>query len=250
MNMAAPIEIALIAGIASLVVSATGGGIKVKDTNIPRLPAFSRIALAVLGTLLCVPWVVSMIPKKEVAGPPVGTVVAYAGDASSMSRDWLLCDGRALSKSEFAELFNNLNTQYGTGIDPKTNQRTGDFNLPKLQGRFVRSRDEQAKLGQTGGSDEIPELDIPSHRHGLPTYTGFVAKNPTGPGNQGYNVKDDHQGYGNSVHLTVEGGPSVQEGQHSHELGGKTEGPDNPLKTPKTSFRPSYIDLDFYIKAR
>lgn len=46
-------------------------------------------------------------------GIPSGTVVTYAG--SSAPSGWLLCDGSAVSRSTYADLFSSIGTLYGSG---------------------------------------------------------------------------------------------------------------------------------------
>ena len=62
-------------------------------------------------------------------GVPPGTVVSFAG--ASTPAGWLVADGTAVSRSEFAALFANIGTLHGSGDGTTT------FNLPNLVDRFV-----------------------------------------------------------------------------------------------------------------
>jgi microcystin-dependent protein len=111
---------------------------------------------------------------------PSGTVVSYAG--SSAPSGWLLCDGSAVSRSTYSDLFSALGTVYGSGNGSTT------FNLPDLRGRTVFGLDNMGgtaanrltttggisannTLGATGGSQSITlsTTNLPAHNH---TFTG------------------------------------------------------------------------------
>ena len=84
----------------------------------------------------------------------VGTIVAYGG--TTAPDGWLLCDGSAVSRSEYPRLFAVIGTAFGAGDGSTT------FNLPDLQQRFPLGKGSSgtgSQLGETGGSID--------HRHGL-----------------------------------------------------------------------------------
>ena len=59
----------------------------------------------------------------------VGAVVAFAG--STTPQGWLLCDGSAVSRKDYAALFAVIGTTYGAGDGSTT------FNLPNLVDKFI-----------------------------------------------------------------------------------------------------------------
>lgn len=61
-----------------------------------------------------------------------------------------------------------------------------------------------------------------NHSHPLPSNTGSVSSLSSDPGRHAYFARDDNQGWSTGVHLAVDGGSSVNEGQHRHSLGGNT----------------------------
>lgn len=61
---------------------------------------------------------------------PTGSVIPYAG-VSSPPSNWLVCDGSAVSRTTYAELFTAISTTFGSGDGSTT------FNLPDLRGRNV-----------------------------------------------------------------------------------------------------------------
>ena len=76
-----------------------------------------------------------------------GVVTQYAGAAAPAG--WLLCQGQAVSRTDYADLFAVVGTTYGSGDGSTT------FNLPNLKGRIPVGLDaaqtEFDALGETGG---------------------------------------------------------------------------------------------------
>ncbi|NER46988.1 MAG: hypothetical protein F6J92_09860 [Symploca sp. SIO1A3] len=72
---------------------------------------------------------------------PIGTIMAYGGSIQSnaverLERDgWLFCDGKAVSRIKYSELFEVIGSFFGGGDKSTT------FNLPDLRGRFLRGVD-------------------------------------------------------------------------------------------------------------
>jgi microcystin-dependent protein len=102
---------------------------------------------------------------------PPGAMIAYAGAAAPDG--WLLCDGTAVSRTQYAALFAAIGTAYGTG------DGVGTFRLPDLRGRFLRGTDHGAAhdpdaasrtASGTGGSagDSVGSFEaaaFASHKH-------------------------------------------------------------------------------------
>jgi microcystin-dependent protein len=65
--------------------------------------------------------------------PPAGMIVAYGG--TSAPTGWLLCDGTAVSRSTYSDLYAAIGVAYGYGDNSST------FNVPDLRGRFIRGVD-------------------------------------------------------------------------------------------------------------
>ena len=64
-----------------------------------------------------------------VQGIPVGVVQAFAG--ATTPQGWLLCDGSAVSRTDYADLYAVVGDTYGAGDGSTT------FNLPNLVDKFV-----------------------------------------------------------------------------------------------------------------
>jgi microcystin-dependent protein len=92
---------------------------------------------------------------------PAGAVMEFAG--STAPTGYKLCDGSAISRTTYADLYAVIGTTYGTGDGSTT------FNLPNLKGRipvgYNGAETEFNALGETGGAkthtlsnDELPVL--------------------------------------------------------------------------------------------
>lgn len=96
----------------------------------------------------------------QAASHPAGSILMYGGGAAP--NGWLLCQGQAVSRSLYTELFAVIGTIYGAGDGSTT------FNVPNLENRFPSAPGFGTRgfLGQTGGADSrtVPLL---SHSHGV-----------------------------------------------------------------------------------
>lgn len=90
---------------------------------------------------------------------PTATVLPYA--AASAPSGWLLCDGAAVSRTTYAELFAAIGTTYGVGDGPTT------FNLPNAQGVFLRGAGSQtiSSTSYTGTRGTTQRDQIQGHGH-------------------------------------------------------------------------------------
>lgn len=78
---------------------------------------------------------------------PVGAIMPFGSD--TIPDNWLLCNGQAVSRTTYQELFNTIGITYGNGDGFTT------FNLPNLCGKIPVGKDEDDAdfdtLGETGG---------------------------------------------------------------------------------------------------
>ncbi len=90
---------------------------------------------------------------------PIGTVNSYAG--SSAPQGWLICNGAAISRTTYADLFAIVGTTYGVGDGSTT------FNIPDLRGEFIRGFDGGRGIdsGRTLGSWQTDMFA--SHTHSI-----------------------------------------------------------------------------------
>ena len=85
----------------------------------------------------------------------IGTILPYSGSSSNLPVGYMLCDGTAISRTTYSELFNIIGTSFGTGDGSTT------FNLPNLKGKVLTGLNENdadfASMGMTGGSKFIQD---------------------------------------------------------------------------------------------
>lgn len=123
-------------------------GLKYRD---PNTGSFKEINVKTSDTLP----IGSMLPYGNV-NPPTG---------------WLVCDGSAVSRTVYAELFKVIGISYGAG------DRNATFNLPNKKGRgsmgFDSADADFNTIGKTGGekkhtltTEEMPK-DFPKQKHGI-----------------------------------------------------------------------------------
>lgn len=140
---------------------------------------------------------------------PIGAIIPYGSETAPAN--WLVCDGSAVSRTTYAELFAVLGTKYGAGDGSTT------FNLPNLKGRvpvgYDSTQTEFDTMGETGGekqhtltADEIPAL----------TYRAKIASPEKGTG---YFV-GENIGYGtnNDVHQSSPVTINTNAGGQSHNI--------------------------------
>ena len=73
------------------------------------------------------------------ASVPTGTMFIYGGSVAPDG--WLVCDGSAISRSTYAELFSVIGTSYGVGDGSTT------FNLPDMRDRFAQGASTNHLIG-------------------------------------------------------------------------------------------------------
>lgn len=77
------------------------------------------------------------------ADAPVGSISAFGGSAAPSG--WLLCQGQAVSRTTYAELFSVIGTAFGSGDGSTT------FNIPDLRGEFLRGAGTNSHANQGNG---------------------------------------------------------------------------------------------------
>ena len=105
--------------------------------------------------------------NKAVPVMPVGCVIPFAGAAAPTG--WLLCQGQAISRTTYAQLFSVIGTTYGSG-DGKTT-----FNLPDMRGRVAVGSDSKKEDRPSYGFPKPFCLLPPSQPHSYPIFLSFSA---------------------------------------------------------------------------
>lgn len=97
---------------------------------------------------------------------PVGSIMPFGGE--TVPDNYLLCDGQAVSRTTYAQLFSVIGTSYGVGDGSTT------FNLPDLRGRvpvgYDSTQTEFNSTGKTGGekTHTLTVAEMPAHQHKMP----------------------------------------------------------------------------------
>lgn len=115
---------------------------------------------------------------------PAGVVVDFAGSAAPTG--WLICDGSAVSRATYPQLFANIGTTHGAGDGSTT------FNLPDCRGKQTVGKHSSGTfvtLGATGGAETstLGIANMPPHNHGGATGTGTTG---TDSPDHGHSVND------------------------------------------------------------
>lgn len=129
----------------------------------------------------------------------------YVGDLRTTLRStaapgWLVCNGAAVSRTTYADLFDEIGTTFGVGDGSTT------FNLPDLSAKYLRGAGGGVGIGESGGS---ATADVPAHSHPHSHGGGTLAYSHTHPGgshahahshgldphDHDYSVDHDHAAY-------------------------------------------------------
>lgn len=125
------------------------------------------------------------------ADAPIGSIIPYGG--ATAPSGWLLCQGQAVSRTTYAELFAIIGTNFGEGDGSTT------FNVPDLResttkgvGLSGNSENHYSENGVTLG--EFIEDRIQSHTHGV--QNGYDGSNEgsaeRGDARHGYSIRTNN----------------------------------------------------------
>jgi microcystin-dependent protein len=136
---------------------------------------------------------------------PTGAVMSFA--MSSAPPHWLICDGSAVSRSTYSDLFEAIGATFGSGDGTTT------FNLPDMRGEFIRGLDVGRGVDAARALGSAQGEALKSHTHTGSTssdgaHTHNVAVNGTGTGGSNYNLGSNSNNAGNVATSSA--------GSHSH----------------------------------
>ena len=126
---------------------------------------------------------------------PVGSISLFAGKTAPTG--WLICDGSAVSRTTYANLFSVLGTTYGKGDGSTT------FNIPNLKGKVPVGLDSSDTsfdtIGETGGekTHTLSIDEMPRHNHEI-----HAAIGGGGQINGGFNAPGGNEHYNIPFYLT------------------------------------------------
>ena len=112
---------------------------------------------------------------------PVGTIMAYGGDTTDSGiinqlkeQGWLPCNGVAVSREEYKDLYNIIGTAFGSNSNTT-------FQVPDMRGLYLRGVDQGQKRDPDAGSrlasapngnigdkvGSMQEDQLKAHKHGV-----------------------------------------------------------------------------------
>ena len=102
---------------------------------------------------------------------PVGSIAQFGGKTAPTN--WLFCNGQAVSRTDYPDLFKAIGTTYGSGDGSTT------FNVPDFIGRVPVGLDKEDTdfdtLGETGGEKKhtLTVNEMPEHHHAGIKYSNY-----------------------------------------------------------------------------
>jgi len=143
---------------------------------------------------------------------PIGAILEWP--SNTIPTNWLLCNGQAVSRTDYSELFAVIGTTYGAGDGSTT------FNVPDRRGNIAIGKNDSDTdfntLGKTGGAKKrtLVLANIPSHSH---TFTG-TAHTHTLNGHT-HSVGAHSHGLNSHTHsIPALSGTAASAGSHSHSV--------------------------------
>lgn len=109
---------------------------------------------------------------------PIGSIIPYP--KATAPENWLICNGSAISRTDYSELFNAIGTTFGEGDGSTT------FNLPNLKGRTIVGLDAEDTdfntIGKTLGekTHTLTVEEMPKHSHSMETPQYYYGESDTG----------------------------------------------------------------------
>ncbi len=162
------------------------------------------------------PYAISLVSPQANALCPPGSVMAYMGTTAPIG--WLMCDGAAISRTNYPALFAVVGTASGAGDGSTT------FNLPDMRGIFLRvinaSRSDSfadpgdgrisiSTGGNTGNAVGSYQADMfASHTHPLvntPSLSFY-----SGSGGMGFQPSGEYDGPNHTPSIGVAGGSETR----------------------------------------
>jgi microcystin-dependent protein len=185
-------------------------------------------------------------------GVPVGCIMPFAGIIAPAG--WLWCDGSAVSRTAYSDLFGVISSLYGAGDGSTT------FNVPDMRGRVPVCQDNMSgntpagagdggrlaagAMAGSGGSETttLTAAQMPSHNHAT-TAAGNHAHLVAGSNLIQHKYPSSSEGLqaaGNGTRTT--GSAMDAAGNHTHPISNTGGGAAHPNMPP-------YLLMNYIIKA-
>lgn len=154
---------------------------------------------------------------------PIGAVLPFYG--GEPPRNWLLCYGQQVSRTDYPELFRVIGTRAGAGNGSST------FNVPDLRGKVIYgqgasdfSQNTGATVGETHHQLTINEL--PAHGHEVVDFNNRSSYYRAAVSNTDIGVNDNGNGY---TYATASGATKFDRRPYANDVGGNSPIPVRPL---------------------
>ena len=185
-----------------------------------------------------------------VGGIPTATIVPWS--KSAVPSGFLECNGAAVSRSTYSDLFSAIGTTYGAGDGSST------FTLPNLQDNVAVGKSSNKALASTGGANTVASsgsisgntgdvsltiAQLPSHSHNPVSVTLNAKCGPSAPQESGITGIRAESVSPNATFMTGTG-TAANAGSgtaHCHTLSGNFSGNANSVVQP-------YLALIYIIK--
>ena len=105
---------------------------------------------------------------------PAGIIIPFAGPTEKIPAGWMLCDGSAISRSDFANLYDAIGVNWGTGDGSTT------FNLPDLRGMFLRGVSGESGNDPDAGNRVVLTNNGGNTGNNVGSYQGDAIRNIVG----------------------------------------------------------------------
>jgi microcystin-dependent protein len=179
----------------------------------------------------------SALGNTVVQTTPVGVIEAFAG--VNAPAGWLFCDGSAVSRIQYPELFSALSTTYGSGDGSTT------FNIPDLRGRMPFGKGTHSDVSALGNNEGASLANRrPKHQHTVYD-AGHTHTNRMNGGLQVYraNVAAGSGEYG----ITSANTGSIVD--NSTNTTGVKVNPEGASSSTSPTDAPPYLVVNYIIKA-
>lgn len=175
-----------------------------KDVNFAAVYYWMKIELQENGTYREISFSqLPSTPYSEVsynAMMPAGMIVPFAGPKENIPDGWLLCDGSAVSRTDYIGLFRAIGVAWGNGDGSNT------FNLPDLRGMFLRG------VSYDSGNDEdadkrtmLKDEKGGNTGNNVGSFQGDAIRNITGKTNGSWDQNNHCEGSFRSTDQKVQG---------------------------------------------
>jgi microcystin-dependent protein len=117
-----------------------------------------------------------VLPERNISILPLGIIMPLY--SSTIPNGWLLCNGQAISRNTYSDLFDLIGTTYGLGDNSST------FNIPNMNEKFIFGVDStnayglgltSLNLSGGGNTQTLNITQLPAHSHSGSTGTLSIA---------------------------------------------------------------------------